>query len=46
MVAYSQKLRRGANVEIPPLDAPALPRGGDPAAIVAGGVRHPKGWTS
>ena len=44
MVAYSQKLRRGVNVEIPALDAPTPPWGGD--AIVAGGVRHPKGWAS
>jgi len=44
MVAYSQKLRRGVNVEIPALDTPTPPWGGD--VFVAGGVRHPKGWAS
>ena len=44
MVAYSQKLRRGVPVEIPALDARVSPWGGD--AVVAGGVRHPRGWAS
>jgi hypothetical protein len=44
MVAYDQKLRRGVNVEIPALDTPTPPWGGD--VFVAGGVRHPKGWAS
>jgi len=44
MVAYSEKLRRGVNVEIPALDTPTPPWGGD--VFVAGGVRHPKGWAS
>lgn len=44
MVAYSQKLRRGVDLELPALDTPTPVWGGDNAK--AGGVRHPKGWAS
>ena len=44
MNAYTQKLRRGVDVELPSLDTPTAPSGGD--TYVAGGVRHAKGWAS
>jgi hypothetical protein len=44
MDAYTQKLRRGVDVELPSLDTPPAPSGGD--TYVAGGVRHAKGWAS